>query len=523
MNADNCQPEDCTPAEDGLLERSRITIDGSPEGIFWLDESGRFTFVNRQACESLGYDREQMLRLHLWDIDPDFPPERWAEQWQVMRHGGRRFLETRHRASDGRIFPVEVCANQVRFGDSEFHTAFVRDISQRVAEREARRKLEEQLLQAQKLESIGQLAGGVAHDFNNMLSVISGYTEQLLEMPFDNAVLEDLRQIEAAARRSADLTRQLLAFARRQTISPRTLDLNEAVANLLKMLGRLMGESVELRWRPEAEPALVNLDPSQIDQILANLCVNARDAINGQGTVTIETGNREFDADYCADHAGALPGSYVMLAISDDGCGIERERLERIFEPFYTTKSEGYGTGLGLSTVFGIVKQNEGNIEVYSEPGAGTTFRIYLQAADAEEVTTETAHRDRVAGGHETILLVEDEASILQLCRRQLERLGYRVLAADSPAKALALAATDERPIDLLITDVVMPGMNGNVLAAELRQQRPDLTTLYFSGYTANVIAHHGVLEPGVLFLPKPFSVHELDTAVRRALEHPSP
>jgi PAS domain S-box-containing protein len=523
MNASNRPPGPFDSDDDGHLELSRITIDSSPEGIFWLDESGRFTFVNRQAFESLGYDREQMLHLHLWDIDPDFPPERWVEQWQLMRRSGRRIFETRHRTRDGRIFPVEVCANQVYFRGIEFHTAFVRDISERVSEREARRNLEQQLLQAQKLESIGQLAGGVAHDFNNMLGVISGYTEHLLNMPFDASVLEDLRQVEAAARRSADLTRQLLAFARRQTIAPRILDLNEAVAELLKMLVRILGEGIELSWRPEARPALVNLDPSQIDQVLVNLCVNARDAINGRGTVTIETGNREFDAAYCADHAGALPGCYVMLAISDDGCGIDREHLTRIFEPFYTTKNEGYGTGLGLSTVFGIVKQNEGNIEVYSEPGEGTTFRIYLRAAEAESAAPASALPQKVAGGHETILVVEDEAAILELCRRQLERLGYRVLVADSPAKALALAAADERPIDLLITDVVMPRMNGNVLAAELREQRPGLTTLYFSGYTANVIAHHGVLEPGVFFLAKPFSLNELDTAVRRALERPTP
>jgi PAS domain S-box-containing protein len=503
------------------LHRIRKTVEESPEAIFWLEESGRISFANVRACESLGYARAELCRLHLWDIDPDFPPERWKQHWKALRTSGRRTFETRHRRQDGLIFPVEVCASQMVFGGEEIHLSFVRDITARVQEREVREKLETQLRHTQKMESVGQLAGGVAHDFNNMLSVILGYTEQILADQPQGTLLSDLQEIEKAAQRSADLTRQLLAFARCQTIAPRVFDLNPAVTNLLNMLGRLLGEDLELEWHPAPQPAVVRMDPSQLDQILANLCVNARDAIKGTGKVTIETSLATFNDAYCRDHLEASPGNFVMLAVSDDGTGMDRPTQTRIFEPYFTTKQVGEGTGLGLATVFGIVKQNEGRIEVYSEPEKGTTFKIYLPAHEVKQMDAELARQaDKPPRGSETVLLVEDEAALLELGRRLLESLGYRVICASSPKMAMRCAQTTE-PIDLMVTDVIMPEMNGRDLAGQLRVARPGLKVLFMSGYTSNVVAHHGVLDAGVCFLAKPFSVHDLAFKVREALDGP--
>jgi two-component system sensor histidine kinase EvgS len=368
------------------------------------------------------------------------------------------------------------------------------------------------------MESVGRLAGGVAHDFNNMLNVIMGYTEMLMDEA-DPASREDLQEILTAARRSAEITRQLLAFARKQTIAPKVLDLNDTVGNLLKMLGRLIGEDIDLAWLPKADLHPVKIDPTQVDQILANLCVNSRDAIEGVGKITIETNNVFFNEEYCQDHAGFKPGAYVMLAVSDDGSGMDRELQENIFEPFFTTKGVGKGTGLGLATVYGIVKQNEGFINVYSEPGKGTTIKIYLPRFAGDTKDTETAATAEVPPGKgETILLVEDEAVILKLGKRMLEQLGYRVLAANSPEIALELANNHSGKIDLLITDVVMPGMNGRDLALQLQSIQSELRVLFMSGYTANVIAHHGVLDDGIRFMQKPFSQHTLAVSVREAL-----
>jgi two-component system, cell cycle sensor histidine kinase and response regulator CckA len=384
-----------------------------------------------------------------------------------------------------------------------------------------RKNLEDQLAQARKMESIGRLAGGVAHDFNNMLNVILGYVELSMDdLADDDPLHVNLGEVRKAALRSADLTRQLLAFARKQTVAPRVLNLNETVAGMLKMLRRLIGEDIDLRWLPAPDLDPVRMDPSQIDQILANLCVNARDAIGlAPGKITIETGRVAFDEDYCAAHAGFLPGAYVLLAVSDDGRGMEEEIRSHIFEPFYTTKGVGEGTGLGLATVYGIVKQNEGFINVYSEPGRGTTFRIYLPRHAAKAVpTAKTAGAETIAPGHETILLVEDEPSILKLTAKMLERLGYVVLPAAAPGEAIRLAREHAGDIHLLMTDVVMPEMNGRDLAENLLSIYPEIKRLFMSGYTANVIAHHGVLDEGVRFIQKPFSMNELAAKTREAL-----
>ena len=383
------------------------------------------------------------------------------------------------------------------------------------------RSMEAQLRQAQKMESVGRLAGGVAHDFNNLLMGVMGYVELCRdELPPEHPVRCYLDEITADSQRSANLTRQLLAFARKQIIAPKVLDLNDTVSSMLKLLRRLIGEDIDLAWMPGLELWTVKMDPSQIDQILANLCVNARDAIGGVGKLTIETRNVTFDATYCAAHAEFVPGAYVLLAVSDDGCGMDAETREQIFEPFFTTKGVGEGTGLGLATVYGIVKQNNGFINVYSEPGKGTTLKIYLsrfgdEAAGEADAATPTAR----PGGNETILLVEDEKSIRVTAALFLEALGYTVLAADCPEEALRLAAEHPGRIHLLITDVVMPGMSGRDLATQLATDRPQMKRLFMSGYTADVIAHRGVLDEGVEFLGKPFTRDDLARKVREVLD----
>lgn len=398
----------------------------------------------------------------------------------------------------------------------------VQDITERKKAEEERKNLQAQLNQAQKMESVGRLAGGVAHDYNNMLGIIIGYTELAIEKttPTD-PLYADLAEILSAAKRSADITQQLLAFARKQTISPKVLDLNDTIESMLKMLRRLIGEDVDLAWLPGAELWPVKIDPGQVDQILVNLCVNARDAIMDIGKITIETGKAIFDEVYCADHVEFVPGEYVLLAVSDNGGGMAPETLDMLFEPFFTTKDVNKGTGLGLATVYGIVKQNNGFINAYSEPEKGTTFRIYFprHESDAKQVHKEAPVASD-ARGRETILLVEDEPAILRMTTMMLELLSYTVLGASMPGEAIHLAHEHSGEIHLLMTDVVMPEMNGRDLARKLLTLYPNLKLLFMSGYTANVIAHHGVLDEGVnFFIQKPFSMKDLASKVREALD----
>jgi CheY-like chemotaxis protein len=348
-----------------------------------------------------------------------------------------------------------------------------------------------------------------------------GYSGMLMEkLPKGDDAHEFAREIAQGVDRASALTRQLLAFARKQTIAPKVLDLNETVESMLKMLRRLIGEDIDLVWLPERGLWPVRMDPSQVDQLLANLCVNARDAIGGVGKLTIETGKRTFDEAYCEEHAESLPGDYVLLAVSDDGCGMDQETLERIFEPFFTTKEPGEGTGLGMATVYGIVKQNDGFINIYSEPGHGSTFKLYLPRYTGEVVPMDAESKAMPpAGRGETILIVEDNAAILNLTKRILEVLGYSVYGAATPGEALEHAQEVQGAIDLLLTDVVMPEMSGRDLAGQMNSRHAEIKTLYMSGYTADVIAHRGVLEQGVNFIHKPFSKMELAKKVREVLD----
>jgi PAS domain S-box-containing protein len=442
----------------------------------------------------------------------DLPGVFAAFERHVKSHGRERFYnEIRYRHKDGSTVWV-ICAGRViewaTDGKPIRMVGCHIDITERKRAEEEQIKLQSQLIQAQKMEAIGRLAGGVAHDFNNLLMGIMGYADLCREdIDADHPIREWLDEIRHGVERSADLTRQLLAFARKQPIAPVVLDLNDAVAAMLKMLRQLIGEDIDFSWHPGLELWPVKLDPGQVGQILVNLCVNARDAIAGDGKVTIETQNVSIDADYCAEYAEATPGSYVMLAVSDDGTGMDKETLAHIFDPFFTTKGVGEGTGLGLPTVYGIVKQNGGFLNVYSESGKGATFRIYLPRSGGEHSDLgETETIQELPGGNETIMLVEDEKSVRVTTARFLEKLRYTVLTAETPSAALQLAAAHRGPVELLITDIVMPGMSGRDLATKLTETYPRLKCLFISGYTAEVIAHRGILDEGIHFLAKPFT-----------------
>jgi PAS domain S-box-containing protein len=402
--------------------------------------------------------------------------------------------------------------------DAEGQVTAAIELVEDVTEKSA---LENQLLQAQKMESVGRLAGGVAHDFNNMLGVILGHAEMALELEGSSSKLQtNLNEIRKAAERSANLTRQLLAFARKQTVSPKVVDLNEAIGSMFNMLRRLIGENIQLDWHPGTGLWPVRMDPSQIDQIAANLCVNARDAIDGVGTISIETKSVTADEADCATRPGFVPGDFVCLTIRDTGAGMDQETLSHIFEPFFTTKGLGEGTGLGLATVFGAVKQNNGFVFASSEPGEGTTFEIYLPRYAATDAPAPHVQTDPSAQqGDETILLVEDEVAILEMTAQMLEQLGYTVLAASTPGEAIQLARDHSGGLDLLLTDVIMPEMNGRDLAKNILAMYPDLKRLFMSGYTADVIAHQGVLDPGVHFIQKPFNTHSLTAKIRETLD----
>lgn len=506
---------------DEQLEVLKYSVEQAPAAAYWLAPDGRITYVNDAGCRALGYSQDELLRMTVFQVNVRATEERWGQVWQTLRERGVMTVESEHRRKDGSVFPVAITSVYFCYGGQEYCTGFAVDVTeQRRAARE-RQALEAQLAEAQRLEAIGRLAGGVAHDFNNMLSVIMGHAEMALNAIDPGAPLHaDLLEIQAAAQRSAALTRQLLAFARRQTVAPKVIDLNGTVEGLLNMLRRLIGENVTLEWVPAPDLWRVRIDPSQVSQLLTNLAVNARDAIEGVGSVTISTANRTVDAADARPSANHEPGDYVLLSVRDDGAGMPREVVEHLFEPFFTTKAPGEGTGLGLATVYGIVQQNGGFIDVVTDPGNGALFDIWLPRWSGETEEAEAAPRP-TAPGHETVLLVEDEPAILRLCRRMLDGLGYKVLAATTPGEAIALADQQRDAIDLLVSDVIMPEMNGRELARRLLPRHPGMKRLFMSGYTADVIAHHGILEDGVHFLQKPFALSELSQKVREALGRP--
>jgi PAS domain S-box-containing protein len=497
-------------------ERMRRMASASFEGIVF-SEGGRILEVNEQAAHMFGYEVSELPGQKMSEM---LAPQSLAvaeAPWADPRSSAYEAWGLR---KDRSTFLLEVRAQEITYQGRRARVSALRDMTDRKRAEEERTRLEQQLQQAQRMEAIGRLAGGIAHDFNNMLTVILGQAEiSLAHVNPADPLFGRLKEIERAGQHSADLTTQLLAFARRQTVVPKVLDLNTTVSSMIKMLQRLIGEAIVLAWHPGERLGRVRIDPTQVDQILANLCVNARDAIGGAGRVTIETGDVAFDAEFCAHHPDHLPGRFTMLAVGDDGPGIGQDVIAHIFEPFFTTKGVGEGTGLGLATVFGIVKQNDGFLTVSSEPGQGTTFRIYLPrfAGDGAAAQDES-DAESPRGSGETVLLVEDEPAILELVSDMLHGLGYQVVAANTPAEALRQFHAAAGRVDLLLTDVIMPEMNGRELAERLVAIRPDLKCLFVSGYTDSVIAHRGVLETDVRFLQKPFSVSALAQQVRQAL-----
>jgi PAS domain S-box-containing protein len=494
-------------------------LDGFALHEIILDDWGkpvdyRFLAVNPAFERLTGLKAEDVVGRRVLEILPD-TEKRWIEAYgRVALTGEPAVFEMRHEE-----LGIDFEISAFRPAPMQCANIFINVTDLRRAEKE-RANLQAQLFQAQKMESVGRLAGGVAHDFNNKLGVIMGHAEMALDSVISSHPLHThLTEIIKAARLSADLTRQLLTFARKQAISPRVIDLNETIQGMFKMLGRLIGEDIELVHQAGEGLWPVYIDPAQIDQILANLCINARDAIAGKGRITVTTANSSPDAAYCRNFSALQPGEYVCLTVADTGPGMSEEVKERLFEPFFTTKEEGKGTGLGLATVFGAVKQNNGYIYVESEPGRGSTFTIYLpRHTDGRRNDVDEKEPADAPGGTETILIVEDETSILNVLRMLLTRMGYQVLAVPSAEEALLAAAAHKKQIDLLIADVVMPGMNGFELARQIRAERPDMKAMFISGYTPNSISKYGKLDKDVVFIQKPFTKETLAIKVREAL-----
>ncbi|MCC6601846.1 MAG: response regulator [Anaerolineae bacterium] len=496
-----------------------------PVGVSVVDEADRVQESNPALAKMLGLPRQEATAAA--DIPPQFlgadgsplPPEEfptnvaWREQRSIEN------VEVGVVTPGGETVWMNVCATPVAFADWRVLTT-VSDITQRRQAEAEREALRAELLQVQKMESIGRLAGGVAHDFNNMLSVILGNTElALARVTQGEALWSDLQEIHKATQRSANLTRQLLAFARKQVIMPQVLDLNESIGHMLKMLQRLIGADIHLVCMPGTAVWPVNIDPTQIDQILVNLCLNARDAITGPGHIIIETANVVITAEHSPGYTDVRPGEYVQLIVRDDGCGMSAEVMANLFEPFFTTKEIGKGTGLGLATVYGIVRQNDGFIRVVSQPGKGATFYIYLPRHTAEvKAPPQEVPPTAVASGQETILLAEDEPAMLEILQTILEGQGYRVLPAASPATALQVGQEYAGELDLLITDVIMPEMNGRELAQNLLNRNTRLKVLFMSGYTADILTDDGALDDTIHFIQKPFSVSDLANKVRTVL-----
>lgn len=505
-------------------QRFRDLFNAIDDIIYTHDiDEGRFISVNPAMCKAFGLKEDELIGKPVSDfMRPEFASMFKINYLEPIRKKGSQEGMTIYFRKTGEKIYIEYRSTLVQpeVGDP-FISGAGRDVTQRVLSEKKVGKLQEQLAHSQKMESVGRLAGGVAHDYNNALTAIMGFTElAMTRAEPDGKLNADLNQVLKAAKRAAAITRQLLAFARKQAIAPEVLDLNRNVETMLKMLRRLIGEDIDLAWLPGADLWPVKMDPSQIDQILANLSVNAMDAIDGVGKVTIETNKVTLDKAYCDDHPGFVPGEFVMLSVSDNGCGMDKAILDNIFEPFFTTKDINKGTGLGLAMVYGIVKQNKGFINVYSEPGQGTTARIYLPRHEGKTVAVQEESKERIPEGRgELILLVEDDRLILKLTEKMLQGLGYTVLTAGMPNEAMELAKEHLGKIRLVVTDVIMPEMNGRELAERLQSFHPELKCLFMSGYTANSIAHHGVLDEGVNFIQKPFARKDLAKTVRKVLD----
>jgi two-component system cell cycle sensor histidine kinase/response regulator CckA len=497
----------------------RALLDSASQAILSADRSGRIVLANHRAEEMFGYSREELIGAGIEMLLPE--SKRAAHHRQrddYFAHPRSRpmgiGMELAGRRKDGTEFAVEVSLSYVNTTEGLFAMAFVSDISQR-------KLLEEQLMHAQKMEAVGRLAGGVAHDFNNMLTVISGYNRMLLDELSPNDPLRTYAdEAIKAADRAGAITNQLLSFSRRQIMQPRVISVNTVLQQTEKMLRRLIGEDVELVLELSEDAGNIKADPNHIEQAIVNLAVNSRDAMPNGGRISIETANTRLDEHYARTHLGVNPGEFVMIAVIDTGHGMDAATRQHIFEPFFTTKERGKGTGLGLATVYGIVKQTGGDIWVYSEPGAGTTFKLYFpRVVDSATENGPATAPEMVTADGETVLVVEDEKAVRDLTVRMLQRMGYKVLSAASGEEAMEISSKFYGKIALLLTDVVMPNMSGRQVADALLALRPELRVLYLSGYTENAVFHQGVLANGVEFLPKPFTREALGQKIRDLLK----
>jgi two-component system, cell cycle sensor histidine kinase and response regulator CckA len=637
-----------------VLKLTQFSVDHAVDSVFWTDPAGRLIYVSDSTSAQLGYSRDELLDMSLFDLDPTLSAEQWAGNWKRLTEKGTLAIETVHRKKDGESLPVEVNLNHLEYDGRAYNCVFARDItdrkrleegqaesqralatlmanlpgmayrccidsdwtmlfvsegceqltgykpselvgnvrvsyadlihpddrelvwgviqagvrarepfralyrivtadaetkwvweqgqsvlggdgsplylegfitdiSEKVRAEQSLREAEEKLRQSQKMEAIGQLAGGIAHDFNNLLTAILGYSDMVLsDKEAQGLLLQDyVKEIKHAAERAAALTRQILAFSRRQALQPVLVSPDAILAEMEPLLRRTLGEDIDLVTSLHPDVGLTRVDVHQFEQVLMNLAINARDAMPVGGQLTLETVNAELDEQYCRVHPDATPGSYVLFSVSDTGVGMDTETQSHIFEPFFTTKAPGAGTGLGLSTVYGIVRQSGGSINVYSEPGRGTTFKVYLpRLAEPESTIAPLIRPVSSKGGSETILVVEDEDSIRSLVARILEGLGYAVFTAANGDEALELLATIDEPVDLLLTDVILPGgMRGNELAQILASSRPEIPVVYMSGYSRNAIVHSGCLDEGINYLEKPFTLDGLATKVREVLD----
>ncbi len=497
-------------------------IDAAPTAIMALDLDGKVhTVWNKAAEKMLGFSAQESIG-HVLPHITEVEEREEAEQVRHQIHQGKTLngVDVRRKKRDGTPIDLSIYGSPLHDAQGKItgNVAVLVDITERKRAEKEKAKLEDQLRQAQKMEAVGRLAGGVAHDFNNMLAVIIGYTNLIkTQLSADEPMLKDILEIERAATRSRDITSQLLAFSRKQTIKPKVLDLNDIVMRTQRTLARLIGEDIELKFCPGKDVWRVMFDPSQIEQILINLAANARDAMPDGGKLTIDTANYYLDDLFCKQHIGFKPGHYAMLGMSDNGVGMDKETLAHVFEPFFTTKEFGKGTGLGLAMVYGIIKQNNGFINIYSEQTQGTSIKIYIPRS-MEEEKPEPIDVTPVNLQSGTVLLVEDDDTVRRMTNKMLKAIGYTVLSTAKPQEALSMCETSEVHVDLVLTDVVMPLMSGKELRNKIEALRPGIKTIFMSGYSANVVAERGILEEGVYILQKPFTINELANKIREVL-----
>lgn len=498
----------------------KTLFQNAADPIYIADMEGRMIAANDQASRELGYSQDELLLLRVSDIDALDQPDHGAKFFQMVCEYGKASFETIHKRKDGSNFIAEVNARLIDYDGQPAILGIARNLTERKEAEAEKDNLMAQLSQSQKIESIGRLAGGIAHDFNNLLTPIIGYSELLMhDIPPGNRGMEKVERIRQASDKAKILIQQLLSFGRKQILEMKTIDLNQVVSSFYEILRRTIRENIDIRLNMTQDSYGIHADKNQIEQIIMNLAVNAQDAIENKGTITIETAPVVLDEEYVRQHAGVKPGRFLMLAVSDTGCGMDKETLKKIYEPFFTTKITGEGTGLGLSTVYGLVKQHEGSIWVYSEPGKGSAFKIYFPIVDAEPVDELQPALEHVVmkSVNHTVLLVEDSEMVRDMVHELLRDLGFDMIVAEGPKQALKMIG--QKQIDLLVTDVVMPDMTGPELHNKLLKSQPGMKTLYMSGYTNNVVIHHGVLDEGTNFIQKPFAVNDLAIKVKNILD----